>query len=483
MKRGRAAPKVGVETVRQRGGDCLESVRQRVVVVREDERMETGEEILQYNQREQQERQRMKELRVTAQMRGEKAQQRLEKDKWLEEKMLREEQERKESVRLIEMLRTARILHEAPTKASVPAPSQQSDRESQRVSSPDLEPVSITDSGVEISRVKPRVTFSDRSKVSKSKAQPSQQKESFPQHKERQFVKLGAAIKPLDDTEEVSSLSALSTIAEESERVTSQSLRADTQTSDKEPTPFPLSSITTDRDGKAERQNINLSDVRRIIDRAKKQGERLPLTETHFQTIAGNGYGSTNKMDSDNGGKKDKYALNQQFIKKVLDFSSSSPLSSFSSDESSSFLPLKKSLPSSRISKAKTVPVTKSKLPTSEPVKKPNFSPILKPQSISRTSDDTSVGISSQSLSLASSRDVSHKENKGKSEVEAELRRYIVRLLQMKQEEIEKLSVHSEMESSSTDQDLKIDCDKILELYQSTRSNLQSKLSKSKLPK
>lgn len=482
MNRGRGAPKVGVETVRQRGGDCLESVRQRVVVVREDERMETGEEILQYNQREQQERQRMKELRETAQMRGEKAKQRLEKDKWLEEKMLREEQERKESVRLIEMLRTARILHEAPAKASVPALSQQSDRESQQVSSPDLEPVSITDSGVEISRVKPRVTFSDRSKVSKSQAQPSQQQESFPQHKERQFVKLGSAIKPLDDTEEVSSLSALSTIAEESERVTSQSLRADTQTSDKELTPFPLSSITTNRDGKAERQNINLSDVRRIIDRAKKQGERLPLTETHFQTIAGNGNGSTNKMDSDDGGKKDKYALNQQFIKKVLDFSSSSPLSSFSSDESSSFLPLKKSLPSSRISKAKTVPVTKSKIPTSEPVKKPNFSPILKPQSISRTSDDTSVGISSQSLSLASSRDVSHKENKGKSEVEAELRRYIVRLLQMKQEEIEKLSVHSEMDSSSTDQDLKIDCDKILELYQSTRSNLQSKLSKSRLP-
>ena len=54
----------------------------------------------------------------------------------------------------------------------------------------------------------------------------------------------------------------------------------------------------------------------------------------------------------------------------------------------------------------------------------------------------------------------------------------------MKQEEIENLSVSSTViDSSSTDQDLRIDCDKILELYQSTRSNLQSKLSKSELPR
>ena len=50
----------------------------------------------------------------------------------------------------------------------------------------------------------------------------------------------------------------------------------------------------------------------------------------------------------------------------------------------------------------------------------------------------------------------------------------------MKQEDIENLSVSTTLtSSSSTDQDLKMDYDTILELYQSTRSNLQSKLSKS----
>ena len=59
-----------------------------------------------------------------------------------------------------------------------------------------------------------------------------------------------------------------------------------------------------------------------------------------------------------------------------------------------------------------------------------------------------------------------------------------MKLLQMRKEDIENLSVSSTVEdkSVSTEQDLKIDCDKILELYQSTRSNLQSKLSKSELP-
>ena len=480
MKRRPVSGRVAVETVRQRGGDSLESVRQRVLVVRENELMETGEEVRQYQVKEQQERQKMDELRTVAEIRGEEAHRRLEQKKWLEEKMTREEMERKESVRLIEMLRTARIINEAPVKPSVS--SHQSDTDSQRPSTTRTiqsgsETETMTDSNVKISRVKPTVTFADSSKGSQAK--PTRQQESFPEHKERQFVKLGSGIKPLDETEDVSSISALSTIMEESERVSSQSL-SNIQKSDNEltMTTFPFSSITTDRNGKKATiapppQNINLSEVRKIIDRVKRQGERLPLTETHFQTIAGNGNGSIPKMDSGGGKEKEKYSVNHQFIKKVLDFSSL-PSSSLSSDESSTFLPLQKAEARGKIGRAKANPVTKSKLPNSKPTKKPNVSPILKPQFL-QTSDDSSGRISPQSIS--SFQDYTHKEN---SNAQAELRRYIIKLLQMKQEDIENLSVSTTLTSSSTtDPDLKMDYDTILELYQSTRSNLQSKLSKS----
>ena len=57
-----------------------------------------------------------------------------------------------------------------------------------------------------------------------------------------------------------------------------------------------------------------------------------------------------------------------------------------------------------------------------------------------------------------------------------------MKLLQMRKEDIENLSVSTvEDRSISPDEDLKMDCDKILELYQSTRNNVQSKLSKSEL--
>ena len=171
--------------------------------------------------------------------------------------------------------------------------------------------------------------------------------------------------------------------------------------------------------------------------------------------------------------EKEKYSVNHQFIKKVLDFSSL-PSSSLSSDESSTFLPLQKAEARGKLGRAKANPVSKSKLANSKPTKKPNVSPILKPQFL-QTSDDSSGRISPQSIS--SFQDDTHKEN---SNAQAELRRYIIKLLQMKQEDIENLSVSTTLtSSSSTDPDLKMDYDTILELYQSTRSNLQSKLSKS----
>ena len=138
---------------------------------------------------------------------------------------------------------------------------------------------------------------------------------------------------------------------------------------------------------------------------------------------------------------------------------------------SSSFFSLQKSLPKSKKSKPISVPANKL-----EKLKKPTFSPILKPQSVSQISDDSTRRLSPEPKSLPSS-DSNKKES---PEFQAELRRYIIKLLQMKQEDIENLSVSTTLTSSSTtDPDLKMDYDTILELYQSTRSNLQSKLSKS----
>ena len=497
MKKSVGRGKVGVEAVRQRGGDCLEAVRQRVRVVREDERVETGEEIEELNMRDQQERQRLQELRQVAQIRGEGAQRKVAQDRWLEEALLREEAERKEAVRLMEMLRTARLLSEAPpaktadicpgpvpSTALKPASHSSSSNSIISTTSTVTSSATMTDSAVKISRVKPSVTFAEPQKqLIRSKSGPS-----LPDYKERQFVKLSSGIRPLDDTEEVSQLSGLSTILEESERLTTTSLTSRSlpdleletqQVMEGEPTTFPLSSITTNRDRgtqqSAPAENINLSEVRKIIERVKQQGERLPLTETHFQTIAGNGNGSTTKVDSGVGQEKEKYEVNQDFIKKVLDFSSTSPLSTLSSDESSSFFSLQKSLPKSKKSKPKSVPATKL-----EKLKKPTFSPILKPQTVSQISDDSTRRLSPEPKSLPSA----DSKSKEKPEFQAELRRYIVKLLQMRKEDIENLSVSSTVEdkSVSTEQDLKIDCDKILELYQSTRSNLQSKLSKSELP-
>ena len=104
---------------------------------------------------------------------------------------------------------------------------------------------------------------------------------------------------------------------------------------------------------------------------------------------------------------RDKYQVNQDFLKKVLDFSSS--LSTLSSDESS-FRPVALPLSKSKIQKkTKSVPaIVPSFFQHSS-----KLSPILKKSS--KTEEDGSV-----------------------------LREYIVKLLQMKHEDIAELSVTSD---------------------------------------
>ena len=109
----RRRPKVGVQAVRQKGGDCLESVRQRVVVTREEE---DGGGIHVFHDKEENEKARWIDRRHVAEVRGREAERKLVQDQWLEDKLAMAEMESKESVKLMEMLRTARVINKQQIK-------------------------------------------------------------------------------------------------------------------------------------------------------------------------------------------------------------------------------------------------------------------------------------------------------------------------------------------------------------------------------
>ena len=62
---------------------------------------------------EAEQRTRVRDQRAVAEVRGREAEARLARDHWLEDKLTQAEVERKESVRLMEMLRSARVISEA----------------------------------------------------------------------------------------------------------------------------------------------------------------------------------------------------------------------------------------------------------------------------------------------------------------------------------------------------------------------------------
>lgn len=106
MKKSERKVRVGVETVRQRGGDCLEHVKQRVRVIKETSAPVTVE----YRDLQEEQRILMRDRQQVAAVRGKEAERRVEKEQWLEEKLAKELIERKESVKLMEMLRSARVI-------------------------------------------------------------------------------------------------------------------------------------------------------------------------------------------------------------------------------------------------------------------------------------------------------------------------------------------------------------------------------------
>ena len=98
-----------VQAVRQRGGDCVGVVRGRVRVEKEgrdiDRRMEDD-----FQEWEEERSKGMADKRAVAEVRGKDAAAKLARSNWIQERIKKAEIERRESVRLMEMLRTAKMM-------------------------------------------------------------------------------------------------------------------------------------------------------------------------------------------------------------------------------------------------------------------------------------------------------------------------------------------------------------------------------------
>ena len=296
---------------------------------------------------------------------------------------------------------------------------------------------------------------------------------AVPLVKQNEVRSLVSAVKPLDSTEEPSSMCGLSTILEVSEHsqltasvlprrrdeVDTAEAAADTARS---MSPFPDSeAVTVTRRPEAEVAMTDLAAVRKLIDRVKKQGEQIHLSDEHFLNVTGQAMGRPSKGGNESI-SPEKYSVNQQFIKKVLEFSAS-PSLSLSSDESSSFRPVQ--LPASRAETAdrKKVQPLKSK---TVPVKffeqsQSVLSPI--PKTLENTKN-TSVNDSTKYAKHIPSQSLSHLAtfSRGGQQPpapgprpqlsQAQLRYYIVKLLQMRAEEVAELSVSTTgLQSSSSE--------------------------------
>ena len=302
----------------------------------------------------------------------------------MEEAARRTEEERRESVRLMEMLRTARILCNAadkekatetesesiPTTLPVPGRKQpeqpeKPERQQQRhvigsrgpgraappptaVPNPKVRPTPLprdntgSDSGVAT------VTHHQRN-YSRRQTDPKQRAEE-----ERKLSRLLSGLGGLDSTEEVSSLS---TILEETEAVSQDKQSSSTRpagsagpppsprplcpasscspSSSASSSPFLVSRVEHVGEKVAVLDAADLAGVRRLLDRARLQGQQLD------QQAGGAGRLSVHGSPVAQGNKAGKaFQLDSKFIQKVCDFSSS--VSELSSDQSSYFRPVNK---------------------------------------------------------------------------------------------------------------------------------------------
>ena len=234
--------------------------------------------------------------------------------------------------------------------------------------------------------------------------------------------------------------------------------------------PFPQSEIITDRT-EAGLAVTDLAAVRKLINRVKSQGEKLHLSDKHYLNITGQAEPTGNKTADTV--SNDKYQVNQQFIKKVMEFSSSSSsLTLLSSDESSSFRPVKlplstkhsdpvlvptrptpiksKSLSPQFFNNSVVSPIPKSVLKQNSGVNKISASEKLISKSLAQMQTFGKKNITEVNLKKREKVEELKQFDNNQKDNQKLLRYYIEKLLQMKHDEISDLSVTTDNSNMTT---------------------------------
>ena len=234
--------------------------------------------------------------------------------------------------------------------------------------------------------------------------------------------------------------------------------------------PFPQSEIITDRT-EAGLAVTDLAAVRKLINRVKSQGEKLHLSDKHYLNITGQAEPTGNKTADTV--SNDKYQVNQQFIKKVMEFSSSSSsLTLLSSDESSSFRPVKlplstkhsdpvlvptrptpiksKSLSPQFFNNSVVSPIPKSVLKQNSGVNKISASEKLISKSLAQMQTYGKKNITEVNLKKREKVEELKQFDNNQKDNQKLLRYYIEKLLQMKHDEISDLSVTTDNSNMTT---------------------------------
>jgi len=519
-----------VQAVRQRGGDCVEVVKGRVRVEKEGGPMNRVLEE-DYQEWEMERIRGMEDKRAVAEVRGKEAEQKLAREFWLQERIKKAEIERRESVKLMEMLRSVKMMTNPKVNhhnikdniGVVESVRNEFPGEENTVEIDDnVERRTIVSSGKQKRSVSQKGTsavvtglckeWRDSSKQVEEETDTGQERNVYnvargcrinmirldksnqsldtgSKDKQKELVKLVSPLGELDSTEEVS---CLSTIIEETENLSlspkdkvdfvkdaGRLLLEDSKESSV--SPFPESNIQRKKEAETD-----LTSVKQLMARVKMQGKVLEKSDTHFMTVEGRARGK----ETSNSTILKPYKIDQQFVKRVLEFSSSSGVCSSSSQSSS--ISTTERISEISLQPAKflrsDIPQTLSKqIKNSKTVSKPKKMriPTLKVQNVPQQENVRPAKLPASQYDEPD---------------QPQLRYYIEKLLNLRQEDIQNLSVSScttpegpvetrirkipppsSFSLSSTRSTMRKapaeDSRAIQSLYYSTRQQLMSKLS------
>ena len=461
-----------VFAVRQKGGDCIEAMKSKVRVEKVGGPVELVAEE-DHNVRIEDRGSKMLERRAIAEVRGRLAEKKISNDKWIQEKLKKEEIERKESVKLMEMLRAARIAcnprirqtglddenythfpqeicEDDPVDEKLSGSISSSKREgvafvegqcpttnrsnlrnqsssTSRTFKPTIKPLNPAKKPL-LPTINNDVSTKSNSLNSDLNRDNVCQSISTQVQKEhqKQLLKLVTPVGPLDSTEEAS---CLSTIMEESEMMTPSKVDEVDVIDEPAKNMAELtkeSLISPFAETNAQQLEVNSSDlekVKELMSKVKEQGKMLESSQ--YVSVEG----GANLASKNNPGFGNKYKINQHFVKRVLEFSSNSSSSSLSTPPiivkknkySSYSRPQKLDAASSSLQSSATnyaAPTSKRANNVVNPF--PIMSPI--PQVAAITSN------------------TGHPKNKSN---EPDLRYYIEKLLTLRKEDVENLSLTS----------------------------------------